>query len=42
MTLLGLQIQDLYPGASIDVVVSSGEEDAPTPDASATKQKKWR
>jgi hypothetical protein len=40
MTPLGLQIQDLYPGASIDVEVSSGEKDVPTPDASAIKQKK--
>jgi hypothetical protein len=39
MSPLGLQIQDLYPGASIDVEVSSGEDDVLTPDASTTKQK---
>jgi hypothetical protein len=40
MSPLGLQIQDLYPGASIDVEVSSGEDDVLTPNASTTKQKK--
>jgi hypothetical protein len=40
MTPLGLQIHDLYPGANIDVEVSSGDADLPTFDALATKQKK--
>jgi hypothetical protein len=40
MIPLGLQTQDLYPRVSIDVEVSNGEEDVPTPDALATKQKK--
>jgi hypothetical protein len=40
MTPLGLQILDLYPGANIDVEVSSGDDDVPTLDALATKQKK--
>jgi hypothetical protein len=35
-----LQTQDHYPGASIDVEVSSGDDDVPALDASATKQKK--
>jgi hypothetical protein len=40
MTPLGLQIQDLYPVANIDVEVSSGDDDVLTLDALATKQKK--
>jgi hypothetical protein len=40
MIPLGLQIQDRYPWASIDVEVSSGDNDVPTLDALATTQKK--
>jgi hypothetical protein len=40
MTSLGLQIQDLYPRVSIDVEVSSGDDDVPKLDALATAQKK--
>jgi hypothetical protein len=36
---LCLQIQDLYPKASIDVEVSSGEDNAPKPDALTDKEK---
>jgi hypothetical protein len=39
MTSLGLQIQDLYPRVSIDVEVSSGDDDVPKLDALATTQK---
>jgi hypothetical protein len=40
ITPLGLQIQDHYKGASIDVEVYSGNDDVPMLDALATKQKK--
>jgi hypothetical protein len=40
MTPHGLQIHDLYLGASIDVEVSSGDDEVPTLDALVTKQKK--
>jgi hypothetical protein len=40
MTPRCLQTQDLYQGANIDVEVCGGDDDVPTLDASATKQKK--
>jgi hypothetical protein len=39
MNFFCLQTQGLYPKTRIDVEVSSGEDDAPKPDASASKQK---
>jgi hypothetical protein len=39
MTPHGLQIHDLYLGASIDVEVSSGDDEVSTLDALVTKQK---